>query len=159
MKELNAIAAMSENRVIGKAGHLPWHIPEELKWFKNLTWGHVLIMGRKTFETIGKPLPGREIIVLSRSGFKHPGIKVISSLEELSIEDDKREYFICGGAQIYGLTLPYCRRLYLTVVHLEVEGDLFFPPFEHMFNLQTVLYRHPKFTVYLYINPDPKLLK
>jgi len=83
MPPLTAVVAMALNRVIGVGDKLPWHIPDELKWFKNLTMGHLLLMGRKTFESIGKPLPGRTIVVLSKSGFKHPDVITISDLAEL----------------------------------------------------------------------------
>ena len=81
---LKAIAAMSENRVIGQGNSIPWHLPEDFKWFKKMTTGHIVVMGRKTFESIGKPLPNRTTIILSRAGFEHPGVKTISDLSELT---------------------------------------------------------------------------
>jgi len=81
---LKAIAAMSENRVIGRGNSIPWHLPEDFNWFKKMTTGHILVMGRKTFESIGKPLPNRTTIILSRTGFEHPGVKTISVLSELT---------------------------------------------------------------------------
>ena len=83
MKPFNAIAALSLNRVIGAGNKIPWHLPEDFKWFKQMTTGHVIVMGRKTFESIGKPLPDRETIVLSRGPFSFPGVRVIHSLDEL----------------------------------------------------------------------------
>ena len=83
MKPFIAIAAMSLNRVIGAGNQIPWHLPEDFQWFKQTTTGHVLVMGRKTFASIGRPLPNRETVVLSRSDFQHPGVKTIRSLEEL----------------------------------------------------------------------------
>ncbi len=133
IRPFHAVAAMAENRVIGSNGSIPWHLPEDFKWFKQLTMGHVLIMGRKTFESIGRPLPGRETIVLSRSGFMYQGIKTVSSLEDLMAWDDRRIRFICGGAEIYRHALPLCSDLHLTLVAGRYEGDTHFPPFEHLF--------------------------
>jgi dihydrofolate reductase len=81
MKRLKAIAAMSRNRVIGDGNRIPWHLPDDFKWFKQMTTGHTIIMGRKTFESIGRPLPNRKTIVISRSGFAHPGVVTVSNLE------------------------------------------------------------------------------
>ncbi len=133
MKPLQAIAAMSLNRVIGAGNKIPWHLPEDFKWFKKMTTGHVIVMGRKTFESIGKPLPGRETIVLSRSQFLYPGVRTVPRLEELESLAGDRQVFICGGAQIYEQALPRCSDLYLTLVKRTVAGDTFFPPFEDQF--------------------------
>ena len=84
MNQFKAIAAMSENRVIGRGNQIPWHLPEDFKWFKQMTTGHIIVMGRKTFESLGKPLPNRTTIVLSRSRFSYPGVQTISDLNELS---------------------------------------------------------------------------
>src|SRR6266508_4498929 len=100
---------MSLNRVIGAGNKIPWHLPEDFKWFKKLTTGHVVVMGRKTFESIGKPLPNRETIVLSRSGFVFPGVRTVSSLEAINLSDAtfaEKDVFICGGAEIYAQALP-----------------------------------------------------
>ena len=101
MKHFKAIAAMSENRVIGQGRKIPWHLPEDFKWFKKMTTGHVVVMGRKTFESIGKPLPNRTTIVLSRSPLQYPGVQVLPDLSQINPDADPREFFICGGAQIY----------------------------------------------------------
>lgn len=137
-KVFQAIAAMSENRVIGKGNAIPWHLPEDFKWFKQKTMGNVLVMGRKTFESIGRPLPNRTTVILSRSGFEYPGVLTISSLDALP-EFPGKEIFICGGAQIYEQTLPLCSDLFLTVVKQVVDGDAFFPPFEERFTLAEVV--------------------
>src|ERR1043165_9799725 len=103
MKSFKAIAAMSLNRVIGAGNKIPWHLPEDFKWFKRMTTGHVIVMGRKTYESIGKPLPNRTTIVLSRSPLKLDGVKLVADLKELeSLESNlaAREIFICGGAQV-----------------------------------------------------------
>lgn len=135
---VSAIVAMSENRCIGKNGDLPWHIPEDLKHFQRVTMGKPVIMGRKTFESIvarlGKPLPGRDNIVISRSGFSAEGAIVCANIE-VAIEQAKtlasakglNEIIIGGGAQIYELALPYTNRIYLTKIHQTVDGDAFFP--------------------------------
>src|SRR3989442_8614981 len=102
---------MSLNRVIGAGNKIPWHLPEDFKWFKKMTTGHVIVMGRKTFESIGKPLPNRTTIVLTRSPVLIPGVQTISDLSRLdpaSPELAGREMFICGGAQIYQQALPLC---------------------------------------------------
>src|ERR1700733_13972528 len=145
MKYFKAIAAMSENGVIGRGNRIPWHLPEDFKWFKQLTTGNVIVMGRKTFESIGKPLPNRETIILSRSQFSHPGVRTISDLGQIDLSTGSREVFICGGAEIYALALPLCSDLYLTLVKGEVEGDVFFPPFEEMFRFEKVLLARPAF--------------
>lgn len=150
MKPFKAIAAMSLNRVIGAGNSIPWHLPEDFKFFKQTTMGHVLVMGRKTFESIGRPLPGRETIVLSRSGFKHPGVRTAADLNSLDLENDPREVFICGGAQIYARALPRCSDLFLTLVKREVEGDAFFPAFEDQFELEAVLRETPDFKIMHY---------
>src|SRR5687767_12408996 len=126
VKQFKAIAAMSLNRVIGRGNQIPWHLPEDFKWFKKMTTGNIVVMGRKTFESIGKPLPNRETIVVSRGGFTYPGVRIAGSLEEIEVPTDSREVFICGGAQIYRQALDRCSDLYLTLVKKEVEGDAFF---------------------------------
>ena len=145
-----AIAAMSLNQVIGAGNKIPWHLPEEFKWFKQMTTGNVVVMGRKTFESIGKPLPNRETIILSRGGFDYPGVKTIRSLDELAPLADGRKIFIAGGAQIYAQALPLCADLYLTLVKRTVEGDAFFPPFEDQFTLVEEVRDTPEFKILHY---------
>ncbi len=152
MKHYKAIAAMSLNRVIGHGNQIPWHLPEDFKWFKATTSGHVIVMGRKTFESIGKPLPNRETIVLSRSAFSFPGVKTIRALEELPTPVADRKVFICGGSQIYEQTLPLCSELLLTLVKREVVGDAFFPPFEDRFELVEEIRDTPEFKILRYRN-------
>lgn len=154
MKSFQAIAAMAENRVIGKENQIPWHLPDDFKWFKAKTMGHILIMGRKTFESIGRPLPGRETIILSQSGFTTTGTQTIESLERLQeiLKDDDRIPFICGGAEIYRQTLHLCSDLYLTQVKGLFDGDAFFPEFENQFKSSETVLNHDKFTVLHYHN-------
>src|SRR5437868_14006674 len=124
---------MSLNRVIGSQNRIPWHLPEDFKWFKKMTTGQVIVMGRKTFESIGKPLPNRTTLILSRSRFHYPDVQTIAALEEIDLTKENRMVFICGGAPVYEQALPYCGELYLTLVKRVVEGDAFFPPFEDKF--------------------------
>lgn len=129
---VTAIVAMSENRVIGQDNRLPWHLPADLKRFKALTMGHPIIMGRKTHQSIGRALPGRLNIVLSRdSDFTSAGVTVLTAFDQaltLAANNDSSEIFIMGGAQIYHLALPMLQRIYLTIVHHSIDGDAFFPP-------------------------------
>ena len=150
MKDFKAIAAMSLNRVIGAGNKIPWHLPEDFKWFKQLTTGNVIVMGRKTFESIGKPLPNRETIILSRSQFSFPGARTVADLSEIDLAKEAREVFICGGAQVYVQALPLCSDLYLTLVKREVEGDAFFPAFEERFELVEELRDTPEFKILHY---------
>jgi dihydrofolate reductase len=151
-KHFKAIAAMSQNRVIGNGNKIPWHIPDDFKWFKKMTSGNVVVMGRKTFESIGKPLPNRETIILSRSGFAYPGIRTVKSLSDIHPETESREVFICGGSQIYQQVLPDCSDLYLTLVKKTVEGDAFFPEFENSFELAGMILNTPEFKILHYRN-------
>ena len=126
------VAAVAENNVIGNDGDIPWHIPEDLKHFKELTEGFPVIMGRKTFESLPesfRPLPNRKNIVLSRSGFKAEGTVTAKSLEEAySIaEQDSEKVFVIGGSAVYELALSECDRLEITRVHEEYDGDTYFP--------------------------------
>jgi dihydrofolate reductase len=147
-----AIAAMSLNRVIGRGSDIPWHLPEDFRFFKQTTMGHVLVMGRKTFESIGRPLPGRETIVLSRAGFSHPGVRCVARLDDLPASTNERKVFICGGAEVYRQALPLCADLYLTLVKREVEGDALFPEFKGDFGLIDELRDTPEFKILHYQN-------
>lgn len=129
------MAAMAENRTVGINNALPWHLPEDLKYFKRTTSGKAIIMGRKTYESIGRPLPNRTNIVISRNPeFQAEGIRVVRTLED-AIElaesvneiNGVDEVMVIGGAAIYELALPKADRLYLTHVHADVHGDAFFP--------------------------------
>ena len=129
---ISLIAALADNGVIGRDNGLPWHIPEDLKHFKTLTLGKPVIMGRKTFESIGKPLKGRSNIIVSRNkNLLIEGAEVVASLEEAMARAKEfgQEIMIIGGAQVYAEALPKAERLYLTFVHTKAEGDTFFPDF------------------------------
>ena len=145
------IVAMSYNRVIGKNGEIPWHISEDLKHFKKLTMGHVLVMGRKTYDSVGV-LPGRSTIVISRSKTKQGisgAVNVIDNLDKLPalIPNDGRNVFICGGAEIYNQTLDLCSEIYLTTVKQIVEGDTFFPVFSDSFKLVEEIENNERFMI------------
>ena len=170
-----AIAAMAENRVIGIENRIPWHLPEDFKWFKQCTLGNVVVFGRKTFVGLGKPLPGRTNLVLTRNPAEArqahrdllarstatlpegatPGrpnvapapLDFIESLEELRRRDDPCDVFICGGAQIYEAAFPLCEELLLTRVKRTVAGDAFLPPFEHLFDFVEVIRETPDFVI------------
>jgi dihydrofolate reductase len=126
------IVAMAKNRAIGKDNTLPWHIPEDLKRFKALTMGHPIVMGRKTFDSIGRPLPGRRNIVISRNrSLAIPGVEVTGSLDEaLAACSAEPEVFVIGGEQIYAQALGRADRIEMTEVGQAVDGDAFFPPID-----------------------------
>ena len=150
--QFKAIAAMAGNRVIGHGLEIPWHLPEDFRWFKETTMGQVLVMGRRTFESIGRALPGRETLVLTRGDFSHPDVRVIRSLDDIAPRLDGRTAFIAGGAQVYAEALPRCADLLLTHVLAEPEGDVFFPPFEDAFEEVAVLREEAAFRIVHYRN-------
>lgn len=125
------IVAQGENRAIGKDNRMPWHLPEDLQHFKRVTMGKPIIMGRKTFESIGRPLPGRTNIVITRQkDWQAEGVQAVASLEaaiERAAAEAPEEIMVIGGAQIYQASLPLAERVYLTQVHETFEGDAFFP--------------------------------
>jgi dihydrofolate reductase len=131
---ISLIAALSTNNVIGRDNAIPWRLSTDLKRFKALTMGHHLIMGRKTWASVGRPLPGRISVVVTRDPqFEAEGAIVVHSLEDalrVAAQGGEREAFIAGGAEIYGQSLHTAHRMYLTRVHAEVEGDTFFPEFD-----------------------------
>lgn len=128
---VSLLLAASENGVIGKNNTLPWHLPDDLKYFKNLTWGLPILMGRKTFDSIGKPLPGRKSIVITRDKeWHHEGVEAVHSIKEAVQKGEgfgAKEIFVIGGAQIFNETLPIANRIYLTRIHQRFDGDVFFP--------------------------------
>lgn len=125
---ISLIVAMGENRVIGHDNQMPWHLPADLKYFKKTTTGHSIVMGRKTFQSIGRPLPNRTNIILTRdSSFSAEGCVVLHSREEVLELAQKEDLFIIGGAQIYEEFLPYADKLYITKIHESFAGDTFFP--------------------------------
>ena len=129
---LSAIVAASDNNVIGKDNQLLWHLPNDLRFFKRTTTGHTVVMGRKTYESVGKPLPNRRNIIITRqAGYAAPGTEVVHSLAAaLERCADEPEVFIVGGAEIYKQAMPLLDLIYLTRVHTQLEGDAFFPELE-----------------------------
>jgi len=142
------IVAVAENGVIGRAGQLPWHLPDDLKRFKALTVGKPMLMGRRTFESIGKPLPGRTSLVLTHSTDWAPplGALAVHSVDEALAEARRRgagELAVIGGAEVFRLALPLARRIDLTRVHAEVEGDVYFPQLDPREWRETERLGHP----------------
>ena len=129
---LSCIVAVSENGVIGRKNELPWKLSADLRRFKQLTTGHAIIMGRKTFDSIGRPLPNRTSIVMTRDlGYESPGVVVVHSFDQaVAACQDQQEAFVIGGEAVFREALPQARRLYLTRVHKNVEGDAYFPEAE-----------------------------
>ncbi len=142
-----AIAAMAENRVIGNHNTIPWHLPEDFKWFKKTTMGQTLLMGRKTFDSIGRPLPGRQTIILSRNQLSIPNTQTVNTIESIESVATSDTIWIAGGAEIYQLMLPKCSDLYLTRVHQRPVGDTFFPDFENHFELAAVIESNAEFSI------------
>ncbi len=140
---VSAIAAIGRNRELGRGNDLIWRIPADLKYVKNLTMGHPLIMGRKTYESIGRPLPGRTMIVVSRTALDIPGCTVTPSVEaalEYARSIETEEIFIFGGAQIYEAALPFTDRLCLTQIDAEdIGAETYFPPYEELFIKKTLI--------------------
>ena len=127
---LSLIAAMASNRIIGNKGDIPWKIPGEQKMFKEITLGHTVIMGRKTYETLGQPLPGRTNIVVTRqTAYQAPGCLIAHDLADAiqACAQDENEAFICGGGQLYHEAFAMADRIYLTVIPKEIPGDTYFP--------------------------------
>jgi len=125
---LNLIVAVAHNNVIGMAGKMPWHLPAELAYFKRITMGHPIVMGRKTFDSIGRPLPGRRnIVVTANAAWHHEGVEVAGSIEEALSMLEGSSAFVIGGATLYAAALPVADRVYLTAIDATVDGDTFFP--------------------------------
>lgn len=155
---IKAIVAMAENRVIGNAGSIPWHLPEDFKFFKATTMGHAILMGRKTFESIGKPLPGRENIIISRTLPERQGLKIIRSDSEI-IEYEQpighKDLFVIGGEEVYRIFLPRVQELYVTKIPRVVFGDTHFPEFESAFDIGTNILNTKDFSVWKYNRLGP----
>lgn len=132
MTRITLIAALARNRVIGARGGLPWHLPEDLAHFKAVTLGHPMVMGRATFDSIGRALPGRRTIVVTRDrAWRHPGVEVAHSIEEaIDLAGPVSEVFVVGGGQIYRQAMPWAHAMVLTLVDAEPEGDTTFPQWD-----------------------------
>ncbi len=151
---LIAIAAIARNGVIGHAGRMPWHLPEEFKWFKRATLGQAVLMGRKTYASIGKPLPGRLNVVVTRDPTASfpPEIVIVRDLDgfdpsSLAVE----KIFVAGGAEIYQRLLPCCAELWLTHLRFDAEGETYFPEFATMFAPGEILHETAEFEVRRYM--------
>ena len=132
MTDVTLIAAVARNGVIGHGPDIPWRIPEDFAFFKRTTMGHVMVMGRLTFESIGRALPGRRTIVVTRDAYwQHADVEVAHSFDEaLALAGPADEVFVCGGGQIYAAAMPWAHRLLVTEVEQEPEGDVVFPPID-----------------------------
>lgn len=126
---ITLIVAMAENRVIGANNAMPWHLPDDLRRFRALTMGHPILMGRKTHEAIGRPLPGRRNLIMTRNAQQDfPGCEVIHTIEDALVIGQRSEaLFVIGGAELYRLFLPLAHRIELTIIHRAFDGDTFFP--------------------------------
>ena len=148
------IVAMAQNRVIGKNNQLPWHFKEDLNFFKKTTLGSTIIMGRKTYESIGRPLPGRENYVLTRSNPQaaHPLVKYFDSMDKAIVHATTANVFIIGGASLFGESMDQIDGIYLTQIHAEYEGDVGYPLIPHQFveKSRTCLREDPRLEVVYY---------
>ena len=144
---------MASNRVIGREGQLPWHLPGDLQLFKSLTLGHPVIMGRRTWESLSRPLPGRHNIVVSRElgPADAPGATVIACPAELATLPIDSDAFLIGGGQLYECLFPHCTSLYLTFVFEAYDGDTLLPEFEHLFAFDKILVKADNFEQRLYL--------
>jgi dihydrofolate reductase len=148
--KLTGIVAMTKDRVIGRDGTLPWHLPEDLAFFKKNTSGHAIVMGRKTFDSIGRPLPKRRNIVITRDqSWRHEGVEVISSIDQLKIiiGETEDEVFIIGGAQIYDLTMNDMSSLLITHVKENFSGDTCFPAYQEIFPVTEIILETEQFII------------
>ena len=167
--KISLIVAMASNRVIGINGQMPWHLSADLKRFKSITMGAPVLMGRKTFEAIGHPLPGRTNIIISRkAGYRQPGCETFSNLvDSLKFCADSPEIFVIGGASLYQSLLPYANFLYLTEIDKNFSGDTSFPEIDrqhwreiekqHVDNDATIDFSY-SFSILEQINPLPPIL-
>ncbi len=159
MPRLTAVVAMTPQRVIGRGGSLPWHLPEDLAFFKRTTTGHPIIMGRKTYESIGRPLPNRRNIVLTRDRtWSAPGVETIHSPADLAnLPGLGDNVFIIGGAEIYAAFFDRLDDLLISHVRKNFEGDTVFPPFEHEFPMSEIIGEYEDFTVRRWFRQATKL--
>jgi dihydrofolate reductase len=149
---VKAIVAMTRQRVIGDGNRIPWRLPGEQRWFKETTMGHPILMGRKTFESIGKPLPGRRNLVVTRIG-AFGEVDLVRDLELFDptpYESEGKEIFVIGGAEIYSALLGRCNAIYATIVKQEYTGDTIFPEFESQFAISKTIRETPEYDIFLY---------
>jgi dihydrofolate reductase len=151
-RRMKAIVAMTRKRVIGRNNQIPWRLRGEQRWFKEVTMGHPILMGRKTFESIGRPLPGRRNLVVTRTG-NFAGVDLIRDLQTFDpapYESDGKEIFVIGGAEIYAALLHRCDVIYVTYVQQDYGGDIYFPEFESQFALPEPVHESPEFQIFCY---------
>jgi dihydrofolate reductase len=149
---VKAIVAMTRNRVIGDGNRIPWRLQGEQRWFKEITMGHPVLMGRKTFESIGKPLLGRRNLVVTRTG-TFAGVDIIRDLQAFDptlYESEGKEIFVIGGAEIYSALLGRCDAIYATIVKQEYTGDTIFPEFGSQFAISETIRETPEYDIFLY---------
>jgi len=140
---ITIVVAIASNNAIGKNNQLLWHLPKDLKHFKDITAGGTVIMGRKTYDSVGRPLPKRRNIIITRQAIEIEGCEVVSSLEAaIALCSDEQEVFIVGGAEIYRQAMHICNRIYLTIVHHAFEADTFFPEIDYKEWQQTAIEDH-----------------
>ncbi|MEM7010383.1 MAG: dihydrofolate reductase [Verrucomicrobiota bacterium] len=157
MPKLIAIVAMASNRIIGRDGDLPWRLSEDLKFFKRTTMGHAILMGRKTWDSIGRPLPGRRNVILSRSMDAAPeGADLLQSVDDVPqlLREAETVVYLIGGAEIYRQLLNQVDEILLSYVHEPHEGDTEFPPFEDEFELTEIMEKHDAFEIRRYVRKD-----
>lgn len=150
MTDFKAIAAVSENGVIGHKGQIPWHVPEDLKWFRDQTRGHVIVVGRHTFMSFKQPLPGRHTVVLSQTLEAIPGVEVVKSPQSIIDYKSEKTVWICGGAGVYEAFMPLCDELFITHIHKKIPGDVYFPNYLHLFERASVLREEEDFHIVRY---------
>ncbi len=149
---MKAIVAMTPKRVIGQNNRIPWRLRGEQAWFKEMTMGHTILMGRKTFESIGKPLSGRRNLVVTRTG-NFAGVDLIRDLESFDpapYELNGKEIFVIGGAEIYDALLDRCDSIYATIVKEEYAGDTYFPDFGSQFEISRTIRETPEYDIFCY---------
>jgi len=148
---ITVLAAVGANLVVGRGGEMPWHLPEDLAHFKATTMGHTLVMGRKTYDSIGRPLPGRRTIVMTRQeGWHAPSVEVAHSLAEALALAGPTDVFVVGGAEVYRQAMAFADTMMLTEVEMSPEGDAFFPPFEPAHWRETTRQAHDGFSFVTY---------
>ena len=154
---ITVLAAVGANLVIGRDGDMPWHLPEDLAHFKATTMGHTMVMGRRTYDAIGRALPGRRTIVITRQeGWQAPGVEVAHSLADAFALAGPTEVFVIGGGEVYREAIPFADQMMLTEIEQSPEGDVFFPPLDADHWHETTRERHNGFAFVTYVRHQPR---
>jgi len=154
---ITVLAAVGANLVIGRDGDMPWHLPEDLAHFKATTMGHTMVMGRRTYDAIGRALPGRRTIVITRQeGWQAPGVEVAHSLADAFALAGPTEVFVIGGGEVYREAMPFADQMMLTEIEQSPEGDVFFPPLDADHWHETTRERHDGFAFVTYVRHQPR---